>query len=82
MSKLRITRLKSHQIGQSNREDSKASDDLENKMQEKSLNEDSLNTESKICEINESQLKILNSSSMSDDDNLSVFANSRTIIKP
>lgn len=52
-------------------------------MQDKSLNEDSLiNTESKVCEINESQLKILNSSSMSDDDNLSVFANSRTIIKP
>lgn len=53
-------------------------------MQEKCLNEDRIlnNNESKIGEINESQLKILNSSSMSDDDNLSVFVNSRTIIKP
>ena len=82
--KLKITQLKTHQVGTEHFEELQNQDDTT--VQEKSLVEENRRFIIKIKDSNEAiggtQLDMQNSSSISEEETVSEFANSRTIIKP
>ena len=86
--KVRVSRIKSHQIGASGLEiidGPNETNERESKVQDGSSSEDrSLlnNSTINVDELNSSHIKITQNYSLSDDENLSQFANSRTLVLP